>query len=74
MKRIIKETIRNSIINTAVLLTLMLGIENILYEYYYRIHIISYISKYFYFFSSETLVPLCVKIVVVERNIVYYTV
>ncbi|MBU3155860.1 hypothetical protein [Clostridium estertheticum] len=56
MKRIINETIRNSIINIAVLLTLMLGIENILYEYYYRIHVISYISKYFYFFSPETLV------------------
>lgn len=56
MKRIIIEAIRNSIINAAIFLTLMLGIENILYEYYYRIHVVSYISKYFYFFSPQTLV------------------
>ena len=56
MKRVSTETIRNSIINTAVFLTLMLGIENILYEYYYKIYVISYISKYFYFFNPETLV------------------
>ena len=55
MKRVTIETIRNSIINAAIFITLMLGIGNILYEYYYRIHVISYISKYFYFFSPETL-------------------
>ncbi|MBZ9688313.1 DUF2156 domain-containing protein [Clostridium estertheticum] len=55
MKRVITEAIRNIIINTAVFLTVMLGIENILYEYYYRIHVVSYISKYFYFFSPEIL-------------------
>ncbi|MBU3179450.1 DUF2156 domain-containing protein [Clostridium estertheticum] len=56
MKKISAESIKNSIINAAVLLTLMLGIENILYEYYNRIYVISYISKYFYFFNPETLV------------------
>ena len=56
MIRVNTESIKNSIINTAVFLTVMLGIENILYDYAYRIHVISYISKYFCFFSPATLV------------------
>ncbi len=56
MKRTVSLDVRNLIINMAVLLTVLLGIENILYVYYNKIRFIRLIGNYFYFFIPEMLI------------------
>lgn len=56
MKKLNVDFYGNIIINTAVFLNILLGIENILYAYFSKVRIFLYISDYLYFFTPETLV------------------